>query len=234
MPSSDDTLLQVLGLRSFDKKWVPVFADWNYTATNQSLTHPGQQDWLFAPGDTTSSGKITVTLGNAVPYSVVVMITPGPASKLALYPKRGPQSTSNAAYAGPPTPIRVTAGKSFPIVSKIFDWKDVWLKEYESAPESDSISWAIYEFPGNDSSGIFLSTRTKTAKGDSISFFPIRAYQQVYVVGKLRENNREFLDTVLLNIIPGEPRALFIEASENWHASPNKPKLLIQSGFLAI
>ncbi len=223
MPSSDDTLLQVLGLRSFDKKWVPVFADWNYTATNQSLTHPGQQDWLFAPGDTTSSGKITVTLGNAVPYSVVVMITPGPASKLALYPKRGPQSTSNAAYAGPPTPITVTAGKSFPIVSKIFDWKDVWLKEYESAPESDSISWAIYEFPGNDSSGIFLSTRTKTAKGDSISFFPIRAYQQVYVVGKLRENNREFLDTVLLNIIPGEPRALFIEASENWHASPNKP-----------
>jgi fibro-slime domain-containing protein len=223
MPSSEDTLLQVLGLRSFDKKWVPVFADWSYTTSSQNLTHPGQQDWLFAPGDTTSAGKITVTLGNAVPYSVGVVINPGPASKLALYPKRGPQSVLNVAYASPPTRITVIAGKNFPIVSKIFDWKEVWLKDYESAPKNALISWAMYEFPGFDSSGIFLSTRNTTAQGDSVSFFPIKAYQQVYIVGKLSENNREFLDTVLLDIVAGEPKALFIEASSNWQASPNKP-----------
>ncbi|HEX2959812.1 MAG TPA: hypothetical protein VHO70_23455, partial [Chitinispirillaceae bacterium] len=222
MPSTDDTLLQVLGLRSFDKKWVPVQADWTYTSTSGNQTHPGEQDWLFAPGDT-GSGKITVTLGDAVPYSVRVWIVPGPANKLALYSKRGAESASNVAYPNPTTKITAIAGKNFPLVAKIFDQKNVWLSEYESAPKNALITWSKIEMVGYDSTGVFKSTGNSTAQGDSVSFFPIKAYQQVYIVAKLTENEREFIDTVLLEIVAGDPRGLFIEASSNWQASPNKP-----------
>ncbi len=222
MPSTEDTLLQVLGLRSFDKKWVPVLADWTYTSTGGNQTHPGEKDWLFAPGDT-GSGKITVTLGTAVPYSVNVMITPGPANSLSLYPKRGAVTAANVAYPNPTTKITAVAGKNFPLAAKIFDQKNVWLSEYESAPKNALITWSKIEMVGYDSTGVFKSTGNSTAQGDSVSFFPIKAYQQVYIVAKLTENGREFIDTVLLDIVAGDPRGLFIEASSNWQASPNKP-----------
>lgn len=223
IPSTDDTLLQVLGLRSFDKKWVPVLADWTYTSTSGNQTHQGAQDWLFAPGDTTSKGKISVTLGDAVPYSVNVMVVPGPANSLSLYPKRGAVTASNVAYPNPTTKITAVAGKNFPLAAKIFDLKNVWLSDYESSPKNGSITWSKIEMVGYDSTGVFKSTGSSIAQGDSVSFFPIKAYQQVYIVAKLSENGREFIDTVLLDVVAGEPKNLFVEGSSNWQSSPNKP-----------
>jgi hypothetical protein len=206
MQSDQDTLLKVLGLRSYDQKWVPVMGNWVYQSSNINLNQNSQNTWLFAPGDTTH-GVITATLGTAVPAKVSVWITPGSAAKLVLYPKRG--LPGNDAYANPPDTIAAVAGTPFPLVSKIFDHKDVWLSEYEKAPSSNAITWSIIELSGNDSSGVLTNNQ-----GDSVSFFPIRAYQRVYVVGKITTNSSiTYSDTVLLSIVPGKPKNLFIESS---------------------
>jgi hypothetical protein len=207
MPSDQDTLLKVLGLRSYDQKWVPVNGNWVYQSSNISLNQNNQNTWLFAPGDTTH-GTITVTSGTAVPAKVNVWITPGSPDKLVLYPRRGAAGNANA-YANPPDTIAVTAGSPFPLVSKIFDHKDVWLSDYETAPLSNTITWSILELSGNDSSGVLSKIQ-----GDSVSFFPIRAYQRVYVVGKITTSSSvTYSDTALLSIVPGKPVKLFIESS---------------------
>jgi hypothetical protein len=173
------------------------------------MNQNNQNTWLFAPGDTTL-GTITVTSGTAVPAKVSVWITPGSPAKLVLYPRKGAVGNGNVEYANPPDTIAITAGSPLPLVSKIFDHKDVWLSEYDtSLTLSNTITWSILELSGNDSSGVLSKTQ-----GDSVSFFPIRAYQRVYVVGKITTSSSvTYSDTVLLSVVPGKPKNLFIESS---------------------
>ncbi|MBN1759825.1 MAG: fibro-slime domain-containing protein [Chitinispirillaceae bacterium] len=210
MRSDQDTVLQVIGKRSFDGVWVPVTGDWAYTANTESQSAQSLTAWTFVPTDT-GSGIIVVSRGSAVPDTVWVNINPGLPDKLVLYEREGEvPDGSNPPYPDPLTALTAVAGTPFPLVAKILDHNGVWLPEYEQNPDlSRQIRWEIIEIPPTDSSG-FLDDTT----GHKRSFTPVRAYQSVYVVAWLYvDANHTFLDTVKLEIVPGEAAQLVIEGS---------------------
>lgn len=221
MRSDQDTMLQVLGLRSFDSAWVPVTGDWLFTSNNGTSNASSVHMWDFSPGDT-ATGKVIVSRGTgAVPDTIGVKILPGLPQKLVLYPKEGKvPDPSNPPYVNPTTSIEVIAGQPFQLVAKILDQNNVWLQKFETVSTlSDSIKWKIIEIPGTDSSG-FLSGNS----GHKQSFTPIRARQSVYLSASFRlDASHIYSDTVLLNIVPGKPKNLFIEGSPNWENSPYNP-----------
>lgn len=223
--SDEDTVLQVLGLRSFDSAWVPVSGNWQFTSNNGSSNASSVHMWNFAFTDT-ATGKIIVTQGTGtVPDTIGVKIKPGLPFKLVLYPKEGKvPDPSNVPYDNPTTGIEAVAGTPFPIVAKILDHKNVWLSSYELTTLSDSIKWKIIEIPGYDSSGQLSTTR-----GHKQSFMPLRAYQSVYVSANFSLNStRTFSDSVLLEIIPGKIKNLFIEGSENVNKHHPNPASVIR------
>ncbi len=220
--SDQDTILQVLGLRSFDSVWVPVDGDWYFTSNNGSANASSQRMWTFAPTDT-ATGKIIVSRGSStIPDTIGVKVIPGLPQKLVLYPKDGSvPSPANPPYPDPIDSIHVIAGQPLPIFAKILDKNDVWLSEYElTSSKRDSIKWRIVEIPGTDSSGFLSGT-----SGYKQTFTPVRARQSVYVVVSYKEpdGSRIYADTILLAIIPGEAKNLFIEGSTNWQTSPFRP-----------
>jgi len=220
--SDQDTVLQVLGLRSFDSVWVPVYGDWLFTSNNGSSNASALHMWTFTPKDT-ATGKIIVSRGSGtVPDTIGVKVIPGLAQKLVLYPKDGSvPSPSNPPFPDPAISFEVTAGKPLPMFAKILDKNDVWLPDYELTPSKrDSIKWRILEIPGNDSSGFLSGTF-----GNKQTFTPVRARQNVYVIASYRSEGSSFIysDTILLSIVPGEAKNLFIEGSHNWQTSPFHP-----------
>lgn len=218
--SDEDTTLQVLGLRSFDSVWVPVSGNWFFISNNGSANASSVHMWDFAPRDT-ATGKIIVTgSSGTVPDTIGVKVRPGSPRKLVLYPKEGAPSVTNVPYVNPSTSIEVVAGENIPFVAKILDHRDVWLANYELQPNlRDSIKWKVIEMLGSDSSGILSGT-----SGHKQSFIPVRARQSVYITASYRmDAGRIYSDTVLLKIIPGKPKNLFIEGSPNWENSPYHP-----------
>ncbi|MBN1576108.1 MAG: fibro-slime domain-containing protein [Chitinispirillaceae bacterium] len=210
MNSDQDTVLQVIGKRSFDGIWVPVTGDWAYTSNNGSQNATSTFAWNFTPLDT-GSGIIVVTRGSAVPDTITVKINPGPPAKLALYARLGPvPDGTNPPYPDPLTAITATAGTPFPLVAKVLDHRDVWLSPYEQNPNLTTlIQWKVVEQPGTDSSGFLDDTI-----GNPNSFTPVRAYQSVYIVAALEiDANHILMDTVQLTIVPGKPARLVIEGS---------------------
>jgi len=220
MRSDQDTVLQVLGLRSFDSLWVPVYGDWLFTSTKKALNASSKRTWTFAPGDT-ATGKIIVTYDSAVPDTINVKVLPGLPQKLVLYPQDGSVSPLNQPFPDPPVSVEVIAGEPLPMFAKILDKNDVWLAEYELTPSKrDSIKWKIIEFIGNDSSGFLSGT-----SGNKQTFTPVRARQSVYVEASYKAEGASniFSDRILLSIVPGKAKNLFIEGSENWQTSPFHP-----------
>lgn len=220
--SDQDTVLQVLGLRSFDSMWVPVDGDWFFTSNNGSSNASALHMWTFAPKDT-ATGKIIVSRGSGtVPDTIGVKVIPGLPQKLVLYPKDGSvPSPSNPPFPDPIVSVEATAGQPLPMFAKILDKNDVWLADYELTPSKrDSIKWRIIEIPGNDSSGFLSGT-----SGYKQSFTPVRARQSVYVAASYKPEGASYIfsDTVLLSIVPGEAKNLFIEGSPNWETSPFHP-----------
>jgi len=211
MRSDEDTVLQVLGKRSFDGVWVPVDGNWAYITSNGSQSATSLKAWNFDPVDT-GFGIIVVSMGTATPDTVKVRINPGIPTKLELYAKEGSvPDAANPPYPPPATEIIAVAGTPFPLVAKALDHNGVWLSEYENRVEKDTlIKWTVIELDGNDSSG-FLDGTT----GHKRSFFPVRAYQSVLVAAELQlSNNRVLIDTVRLQIVPGKVRQLVIEGSQ--------------------
>lgn len=215
MQSDEDTLLQVIGKRSFDGVWVPVNGNWNFTSNNGSQSANATTSWNFTPTDT-GTGIIYVRRGSAVPDTITVKINPGEPDKLILYPEEGAATAGNQPYPDPSTTITAVAGTPFPLAAKILDRRNVWLSEYEDDPLSEGIHWRIVELPSTDSSG-FLDDTT----GHVTSFMPVRAYQSVYIVADLSiDENHVLMDTVRLEIVPGEPAQLVIEGSSTY--DPNR------------
>jgi len=220
MRSDQDTTLQVQGKRSYDGAWVSVDGNWSYTSTSVSLGVNSTSFWDFAPGDT-GTGKIIVTRGSAVPDTVYVKILPGLPVKVVLYPKGGAPDASNTPYPNPEQAIEAVAGKALPLTAKVFDHKNVWLASFE-LPVSENTSkfqWKVEEMPGYTSTGVL-----DTTFGISNSFMPIKAYQTVQIMVNFRYDiSRVYSDTVKVTVIPGQPKALYIESSPDWHSSPNTP-----------
>ncbi len=218
MRSDEDTLLQVIGKRSFDGVWVPVSGNWIYISNTGTQSATSTSAWNFAPRDT-GTGIIVVSRSGAVPDTIVVKINPGLPRKLELYGREGPvPDGTNPPYPDPLTPIEVSAGTPFPLVAKVLDHRNVWLPVYEQHPDSiRRIKWTIIEQAGNDSSGLLDDTI-----GNPRRFTPVRAYQSVYIVGYLElDANHILMDTVQLRIVPGKPARLVIEGSSVYNR--NKP-----------
>lgn len=211
MRSDEDTVLQVLGKRSFDGVWVPVSGDWSYTSNNGSQSATSLMAWNFTPADT-GFGTIVVRKGTSTPDTVKVRINPGLPVKLVLYPKEGlvPDAT-NPPYPDPISEITAVAGTPFPLVAKALDHKGVWLAPYENRGELSSlIRWRVIELDGKDSSGFLDDTI-----GHKRKFTPVRAYQSVLVAAELvLSENRVLLDTVRLKIEPGKITQMVIEGSQ--------------------
>lgn len=219
MRSDQDTILRVQGLLSYSGVWVPVESDWLYITTTTSTNLTKSSLWSFAPGDT-GTGKIVVSLGNAVPDTIIVKILPGLPTKLVLYGKEGPvPDFANPPYVNPTDTIIDTAGIAFPLVAKIFDHRGVWLSEYElQSSKSNLIHWTVQEMAGFDGTG-----RLDDTIGHKQKFLPVKAYQTVYIISTISFNQTMYRDTILLKIVPGIPKQLVIEGSPDWKSSPNKP-----------
>ena len=220
MRSDEDTVLQVLGKRSFDGVWVPVQGNWSYISNNGSQSAPNLKAWNFAPVDT-GFGIIVVTKTGSVPDTVTVRINPGLPAKLQLYKKEGlVPDASNPPYPDPVTAVTAVAGTPFDLVAKALDKNDVWLSQYEQRSEySRLIKWEVIEIDGNEPSGFLDDTL-----GHKRRFTPVRAYHQVYIVAELQlSDNRILLDTVKLDIVPGRATQLVIEGSETVNRNRANP-----------
>jgi fibro-slime domain-containing protein len=215
-----DTLLQVEGLRSTDSIWVPVDASWLAVVNGRNINGPIFREWLYKPSDT-GKGLITVSLGNAIPDTLTVTVIPNDANYLSIYNKTGPEKVNGTfAYVSLPDSVTVSADSTLPLVAKVFDINKIWLNQYETDPsKSATIQWKIVENSGHINSG-----KLSADAGHSVIFTPDSAYRNVLVIASIAINpTLTFSDTVKIHINAGTPKRLFIEASANWQASPNKP-----------
>jgi fibro-slime domain-containing protein len=215
-----DTLLQVEGLRSTDSAWVPVDAPWLAVVNGRNINGPIFREWLYKPSDT-GKGLITVSLGNAIPDTLTVTVIPNDANYLSIYNKTGPDKVNGTfAYVSIPDSITVSADSTLPLVAKIFDINKIWLSQYETdASKSATIQWKIVENSGHINSG-----KLSQDAGHSVIFTPDSAHRNVLVIASIPISpTLTFSDTVKIHINAGIPKRLFIEASANWQASPNKP-----------
>jgi fibro-slime domain-containing protein len=214
-----DTLLQVEGLRSTDNTWVPVDASWLAVVNGRNINGPIFREWLYKPSDT-GKGLITVSLGTAIPDTLTVTVIPNDANHLSIYNKTGPEKVNGTfAYVSLPDSVTVSADSTLPLVAKIFDINKIWLSQYETdASKSITIQWKIIENSGHVNSGTL-----NTDYGHSVIFTPDSAHRNVLVIASIAISPTfSCSDTVKIHINAGAPKRLFIEASANWQASPNK------------
>ncbi|MCX7727748.1 MAG: hypothetical protein N2053_12980, partial [Chitinispirillaceae bacterium] len=208
-----DTLLQVIGTRSFDGVCDPGDDNWAYISNKCNQSATGTSGWNFTPTDT-GSGIIVVSRTGAVSDTITVKVNPGSPAKLEHYAKEGPvPNVTNPPYPDPTTEITAIAGTPFPLVAKIFDRRNVWLPAYEQRSDmSRLIKWRIIELPGPDASGFLDDT-----SGHKRNFTPVRAYQSVYVVAYMEIGGGSIIaDTVKLKIEPGKPKRLVLEGSSTY------------------
>lgn len=215
-----DTLLQVEGLRSTDSVWVPVDASWLASVNGKNINGPISRDWLYKPSDT-GKGLITVSLGNAIPDTLTVTVIPNDANYLSIYNRTGPEKVNGTfTYVSLPDSVTVSADSTLPLVAKIFDINKIWLSQYETdGSKSATIQWKIVENSGHINSG-----KLNADYGHSVIFTPDSAHRNVLIIASIIISpTLTFSDTVKIHINAGAPKRLFIEASANWLASPNKP-----------
>jgi hypothetical protein len=208
MQSNQDTLLHVQARRTFDSAWVAVNGDWRYLATLGSTGINGQAVWNFTPGDT-GRGIIIVTYLDAIPDTVTVRVLPGPPAKMILYADTGAPGPANPQLPDPIQVIPVTAGTAYKMVAKVFDWRGVFLAEYEQTGLQDSISWKATSRRGDN-----LASQLQVLRGAVERFMPTRAYDSVWVVARFQyDASRYYLDTVQLAILPGPGAKIILEKS---------------------
>jgi hypothetical protein len=208
MRSDQDTLLHVVGRRTFDSAWVPVNGDWRYIATLGSASLNGQPVWRFAPGDS-GRGVIIVTFLSAIPDTVTVRILPGPPVSMVLYADTGKPGATNMQLPDPIQLIPVIAGTAYKMVAKVFDWRGVYLPEYELTGLQDSISWTAASRRGDN-----LASQLQTQRGAVERFMPTRAYDSVFVIALFQyDATHRYLDTVQLKIEPGPGNKIILERS---------------------
>jgi len=216
MTIDDDTLLKVQGLRSDGVGWDNIPATWSISNNLQTVPGaPGSSStWRFSPIDT-GSGLITVTLTGATPASVAVQFSHGNPRSIMLYAADGNPITLQP-YPVPTWPILDSAGKSLPVVAKVFDKAGIWLSVYESA--SAPVTWDTIELVSNVSRPTgSLSPKT----GYKTGFTPTKAYNSIYVVGTFSEAGLIYKDTIQVQAVPGAAQQLVIEAKPDSSISLN-------------
>ena len=218
MRTDQDTSLQVLGRRSDTKTWESVPGNWAIAPSVSITPSPAQNSnyWgPFTPNDT-GHGTITVSFAKAVPASITFTFTHGLPARIAIYPSDGAPSASNAPYPGPTTAIIDTAGRPLTMVIKVFDKNNIWLSSYQG-DSLTTFKWNIQELIGNPPTGTLSGVI-----GYKSSFNPVRAYNSVYIIATFDTAGAKYYDTVQVQVVPGAPKQLVIEADQNWQNSPNK------------
>jgi len=221
MTIEDDTTLRVQGQRSDNNVWEYVPAAWSVRSVTGNLANAttipapsSAQSWLVVPKDT-ATGYVKVTLGTAKPDSLPVVFTIGIARSIKLYPLAGNPLTMTA-YPNPTIPNVDTAGHALQVVAKIFDKNGDWLNSYETA--TAPITWTMSELAGNTD----VPTGSYTPfTGYKTAFSPVRADNQVYLIGTYSENGNTFSDTILVLVKAGSPYRLTLEASYDKNVNPH-------------
>ena len=218
MRTDQDTSLQVLGRRSDTKTWESVPGNWAIAPSVSITPSPAQNSnyWgPFTPNDT-GHGTITVSFAKAAPASITFAFTHGLPARIAIYPSDGAPSASNAPYPGPTTALIDTAGRPLTMVIKVFDKNNIWLSSYQG-DSLTTFKWNIQELIGNPPTGTMSGVI-----GYKSSFNPVRAYNSVYIIATFDTAGAKYYDTVQVQVVPGAPGQLVIEADQNWQNSPNK------------
>lgn len=215
-----DTLVSVQGLRAHDSTWVPVPGDWTLQPSTLD-DNPGQaESFTFSPQDP-ATGRIIAEYPGAVSDTLPVTVRSGEPNSLVLYPKEGapaPEDPTNDPY---PRTITDTAGTRIRLVAKLF-FNQTWLDTFERSPRLGSrISWSILEHEGvgdDDSSGYFVGG---TTSGHKVTYVPLKAHRSVSIIAAYER--QELVDTLTVDIVPGEPTQLVLEPDPDWRQSPNDP-----------
>ncbi|MBD3346511.1 MAG: hypothetical protein GF401_15765, partial [Chitinivibrionales bacterium] len=214
--TDQDTILYAIGLRSDNGEWDNVRVRWSSSGISANPSAPTSSDqWTFQPADT-GLGRIIIsnTGQTGTVYDTVwVVFAHGLPSKLVLFPSTGePYMDRNVPY---PSSDSMTAGESLPLIAKIFDHRDVWLREYEigTAP----ISWDTLEVSGNPPTGTVTPL-----SGYMSTFMPLRARNSVDIVAEFNDLGITLRDSIRLGIRAGEAHHLVIEPTPDPNVSPNQ------------
>lgn len=218
MRTDMDTALYALGLRSDTKQWIPVNVRWESPDLAISPSAPGDaSEWSFSPV-TPDTGVINVSLGGKTDQ-VKAYFAAGLPDYVELYKNEGtPVETQKYQDAR----MQVRAGTKLPLVAKVFDKFDWWLKEYES---TNADITALFEWKVIDPEGADRPTGTFSGDGYKAHYTPTVAFRDrvSIVVSFTPENAVSALrDTLLIETLAGEADHVVIEASADAKAvSPN-------------
>ena len=200
----NDTTLIVQGYRPDFTRWEDVTGSWSMSAAIKSDSAPpgNKSSFYFSPTDT-GRGAISVSRGagaGALSTSINVTVLPGAPAHIVLYSYTGKPHSPDDPYPLVLFPNR-KAGDTVDLVAKVFDKNWVWLRDYEeNATYSSRIGWEL-----SPAGGIGSLT---ASSGHQSNFIPITAGQQAYVITSLPQGATTLLDTLIVNIIPGDPASI--------------------------
>ncbi|MBD3422077.1 MAG: VWA domain-containing protein [Chitinivibrionales bacterium] len=119
-----------------------------------------------------------------------------------------------AKYADYPSVVTAKAGENLPLVAKVFA-DQTWFGSYENAPLNENIDWRFIDVATGNVNDDAIGDLTATS-GHDISFYPKRARESVDIVVTLTSGGvSELHDTIRVDIIPGDPHHLMIEATSD-------------------
>jgi len=218
-----DTLLKMEAHRVDglgDNGWQSVCGLWTITNIRSVTPAPGSDSiWRFSPIDT-GIGTITAKFGN-LSYLVNVNVKAGKPATIGIYPKEG---LPGSQYENPPylsnINYRYPAGTAIPLVAKLFDIINVWLKEYETNPSlSNLIFWEVID----SATGTFTSSMGQLVQqtGHKTTFIPTQAYRTYFVTATFSDGVIRIKYTIRFTITPSSPSHIVIESNPDSLYSPN-------------
>ncbi len=213
--------IMVMGKRSDNGRWEYVPANWAITSgLSVSPAAPSASTmWSFTLNDT-GRGFIWASFDDAVADSIRVHFRHGSPVSLVLYPDTGMPRAANPPYQGPGVvPVLVVAaGDTFPLVAKLFDHHEVWLREYESpgAP----FTWEL-----QDTAYSPLTDSLTTTRGYRTTFMPREARRTYNIIARYSAGPALVLaDTVRINITySSEGHHLVLEPDQNVNPIADNP-----------
>ncbi|NLE02934.1 MAG: hypothetical protein GX640_23950, partial [Fibrobacter sp.] len=199
------------GERSDNGAYENVNVTWKVRGTLPTTTPPpiSSDRWVITP-DSMGQGLISISLQDALPDSVFATFTEGLPGKMAIYKELGNPNTMRP-YTTPPNIDTIEAGVTAPLVAKIFDRNNNWLRTYENiAVSTPLISWSISRVSGPGTADT-LATR----KGHITSFSPTRAYNTYLITAQFSDGVRNLTAQVQIYVKPSVAHHLVIEGTSN-------------------
>lgn len=185
--------LRSQGRKADDKKWVTLKTRWDSEKWELNLD-TASSDIHFCPDDT-GNGFLEIEYEGYLRTQLQVNATPGAPAKAKIYI----DSTELPAVTS------ASSGKPMDLSLRVFDKRDVWLKNVIV----DSISWVLQDTASNPSA---LLDKTR---GERVILNPLRAYRTVRIISSYGL----FSDSADISILPGSPAKVVIESHADWTRS---------------